>query len=336
MKEIVKTLCADRGISGHELEMFLAIRSLLDGIATVTHDNAGNVVAQMGNPDADNHIMLDAHLDRIGLTATYINEDGFIKAEPVGGIDLRTLPGSPVTVLGTEKITGVICTMPPHLAKDDELSHDKIWVDTGLSAEQVRSVVSLGDSIIVYSQFRELLNDRVAVSALDNRSGCAVLIRTAQLLKDTDLPCKLSLVFSVQEETSELGAATSAFTLAPDEAVVVDVGFAKQDGVPSQSSGELGCGGIISIAPILSRAITDTLIDISKRLNLKCDYEVTGGSTGTNADKIATSRGGVPCGVISIPEKNMHTQTEIVDLNDMESIAQILSIYVKEGGIHHA
>ncbi len=337
MKEILKKLCIDRGVSGNELQMLAVIKELVGDFAEVSTDNMGDILVSMGNKDADRHIMLDAHMDRIGLVVTYINDEGFIKAEPVGGIDLRTLQSSAVKVLGKETILGVICTMPPHLSKnDDELSKDKIWIDTGLSADKVKELVSLGDTVIVCSEFRELLNNQVAVSALDNRAGCAVLVKCAEHLKDKTLPCRLSLVFSVQEETSELGAGISAYTLEPDEAVVVDVGFAKQDGVPDEKSGKIGCGAIISISPVLSKKVTDKIKEIAKRLDMPCDYEVCGGSTGTNADKISSSRGGIMTGCISVPEKNMHTQVEVVSLDDMEKIAELLSVYVQEGGVGNA
>ena len=337
MKEILKKLCIDRGVSGSETEMLDVIKELVGDFAEVSADNMGDILVTMGDENSSKHIMFDAHIDRIGLVVTYINEDGFIKAEPVGGIDLRTLQSSAVKVLGKENILGVVCTMPPHLSKnDDELSKDKIWIDTGLSADEVKNLVSLGDKIIVCSEFRELLNNQVAVSALDNRAGCAVLVKCAELLKDKNLPCRLSLVFSVQEETSELGAGISAYSLEPNEAVVVDVGFAKQDGVPDEKSGKIGCGAIISISPVLSKKVTDKIKDIAKRLDMECDYEVCGGATGTNADKISSSRGGIMTGCISIPEKNMHTQVEVVSLDDMEKIAELLSIYVQEGGACNA
>ena len=337
MKEILKKLCIDRGVSGSETEMLDVIKELVGDFAEVSADGMGDILVTMGDKNAKKHIMLDAHVDRIGLVVTYINENGFIKAEPVGGIDLRTLQSSAVKVLGKENILGVICTMPPHLSKnDDELSKDKIWIDTGLSADEVKNLVSLGDKIIVCSEFRELLNNQVAVSALDNRAGCAVLVKCAELLKDKNLPCRLSLVFSVQEEISELGAGISAYSLEPDEAIVVDVGFAKQDGVPDEKSGKIGCGAIISISPVLSKKVTDKIKDIAKRLDMECDYEVCGGSTGTNADKISVSRGGIMTGCISIPEKNMHTQVEVVSLDDMEKIAELLAVYVQEGGAENA
>ena len=336
MKTILKKLCADRGVSGNELEMLPVIKDLLGGSAQITTDNSGNIIAAMGTENTGRHIIIDAHIDRIGLAVTYINDKGFLKAEPVGGIDLRSLPGSAVTVHGREDMTGVICTMPPHLSDGDELSRDRIWIDTGLPAEKVRELVSLGDTAVLRSEFRELLGNKIAASALDNRSGCAVLVRCAELLKNEVLPCRVSFVFSSQEETGELGAGTSAFSLAPDEAIVIDAGFAAQDGVPAEKSGKLGCGCIITISPVLSKQVTNRIMNIASRLGMEYDFEVCSGSTGTNADRISCSRGGVKTGLISVPSKNMHTTTEIVSLDDMEKIAELLKIYIMEGGDDNA
>lgn len=335
LKEILFELLRGDGVSGDEDDCCAAAERLLCEYGETTRTENGSVILTMGDKTNDKHIMLDAHIDRIGLIVTYVDDRGFIKAAPCGGVDMRTLPSSAVTVLGRKKITGVVCTFPPHLIKDeggDAVSKDKIWIDTGLPAEKVCELVELGDRIIINGKPRELLNNRIAAAALDNRAGCAALVETARLLKDKQLPCRLSIVLSSQEETGELGAKTAAFSLAPTEAVIVDVGFAKQSGVPDEMSGSFGCGGIISIAPVLSRTVTNKLIEISRNLGRKCGYEVDGDTTGTNADSIAGSRGGVPCGVLSIPERYMHTQVEVVSLDDIESTAEILSQYVSEGG----
>lgn len=333
---LLKKLCAAGGISGREDELFDTIEELLGEATSISRMTNGSVIASMGDPEAKHHIMLDAHIDRIGLTVTYIDERGFLKAEPVGGMDLRALPGSAVTVGGKEPILGIICSVPPHLCEKDEgLSRDNIWVDTGLSPEQVREKIALGDSILVNSTFRELLGGKAAVSALDNRAGCAALVQCALSLKEKALPCRVSFVFSSQEETNESGAKTAAFLLNPDEAVVVDVGFARQEGVPSDKSGSFG-SVIISIAPVLSRKVTDLLIHTAEELTIPCDFETDGGTTDTNADGIAVTRGGIPCGVLSVPEKNMHTQTETVCIKDIDHTAAILAAYVMKGGVGHA
>ena len=336
MKEILRHLCIDKGVSGSEEELFHTVSDMLEFASSVRMMPNGNIIAEMGDPNAEKHILFDAHADRIGLIVTYINEEGFLKAEPVGGIDLRTLPGRAVTVFGKEAVTGIICSVPPHLSEDGELSKDKIWIDTGLAKETVREKIALGDKILLHGSFKELLGGNIAMSGLDNRSGCAVLIECARLLKEKKLPIRLSLVFSAQEETNEMGAATAAFALNADEAVIVDVGFGAQDGVPIEKSGKLGEGAIISISPVLSRPVTKRLQQIADEIGMNCSYEVCGDGTGTNADRIAAAKGGIPCGVISIPCKNMHTPVEVVNLSDMQQIAKLLSVYAEKGGAVHA
>ncbi len=335
MKKILNELCMACGVSGNEYDVSqLAAKMLKCYTQEVTVDNNGNVYAVFGKKDAPKSILLDAHIDRIGLVVTYIDDNGFLKGGSCGGLDMRTLPGSSVTVYGSEPITGVVCTLPPHLQKDGEKAIDpnEIWIDTGLPCDIVKEKVNLGDCVMLNSFMRPLLNDRVACGALDNRIGCATLIRCAELLKGKELSCRLTILLSVQEETTESGAKTGIDHFFSDEAVVVDVGFAEQNGVPSEKSGALGCGGIITLAPSLSKAVTDKLIQISKEMGLECDYEVCGGTTGTNADVIASCRSGVACGVISIPERNMHTQVEVIDIKDAENIAQLLTKFVLGNG----
>ena len=332
-RKLLKKLCAEYAVSGRENEMSGIITELMEKYAyEIKELPTGTIIAEVGNKKAKRHIMLDAHIDRIGLVVTYINEEGFLKAEPVGGMDLRALAGTVVTVMGRENVTGVICTLPPHLIdKEAGFTRDMIWIDTGLSPERVNELVSVGDTAIVKSFFRELIGDKAAVSALDNRAGCAVIIRCAELVSKKLTDTRLSLVFSSQEETNESGAKTAAFLLEPDEAIVVDVGFAKQSGVPAHLSGKLGAGPIISIAPSLSRKMTDGLIASAKELGISFDYEVDGSTTGTNADGISITRGGIPCAVISVPEKNMHTQTETVSLDDIENTAKVIAGYITGG-----
>lgn len=327
--EILKTLCDERGISGFENEMHDIICSLLPW-CSITQKSSGTVIASFGDDEAKKRIMLDAHLDRIGMIVTYINEDGFIKCENVGGLDLRALPSSAVTVNGRKPILGVICTRPPHLSDSDETDKNNIWVDTGLPADRVRELVQQGDSVVIKSRFAELLGDKVSCAALDNRAGCAALIKCAELLRGKALPCRVYLVFSSQEETNESGAATAAFSIEPSEAIVVDVGFAEQSGVPQGKSGKLGNGVIISIAPTLSRKMTDTLITLAGEMNIGTSFEVDGGRTGTNADGISVANGGIPCAVVSIPVKNMHTQTETVSIGDINACAALLAKYIQE------
>ena len=333
-EKILQKLCTEQGVSGREEEMLEILRELTKDISDdIRLLPTGTVVVTIGDDNAKRHIMVDAHIDRIGLVVTYMGEGGFVKAEPVGGMDLRALPGTVVTIQGKENITGVIASLPPHLVdKEKGMTRDDIWIDTGLSEDKVKSNITLGDRAVVRSSYRKLLGGCASVSALDNRAGCTVIIKAAEMMSDKLHDIKVSLVFSSQEETNESGAKSAAFLLAPDEAIVVDVGFAKQDGVPASQSGEVGKGPIFSIAPVLSRKLTDDLMKTAEKLGYTYDHEVDGGGTGTNADGIAVTRGGIPCAVISVPVKNMHTQTETVCIKDIEDTAAIIAEYILDGG----
>ena len=148
--------------------------------------------------------MLDAHIDQIGMIVTQIDEDGFLHVAPCGGVDRRVLPGASVTVYGHETLTGIVCCLPPHLVEDDGNKVepvDKMAVDLGLTKEEAEQKVSLGDRIIINGEPRTLLNHRVSSAALDDRAGCAALIRCAQLLHDKPLKCGLTILLSTREET---------------------------------------------------------------------------------------------------------------------------------------
>ena len=136
-----------------------------------------------------------------------------------------------------------------------------------------------------------------------------------------------------QEETGAAGAQTAEFSLYPVEAVMVDVSFATQPGVPKEKAAQLGKGTMIGIAPTLCREVTDTLKQLAEEHQVPHQLEVMGGETGTNADVAGVARGGVRCGLLSIPERYMHTPVEVLELDDIENTAQLLALYAKKGGI---
>lgn len=335
MKEQLFYLCRADGVSGAENNISSLVADVMGKYAQVTITPNNNVIAVMGNQNSDKHILFDAHIDQIGLIVTYIDEKGFIKASACGGIDRRVLLGSVVKILGKETITGVICCMPPHLSDGDEdkaVSADNIWIDTGMNFDKVNEIVSLGDRIVFYTEPKALLNNKFTSAALDNRAGVAALIKAAEILSKRKLESKVTFLFSSQEETNESGAKTGAFYTTPDEAVIVDVSFGSQPSVPKEKSGDLGGGVMICTAPVLSKAVVNKLISISQLSDKKYQMEVSGGSTGTNADAISVSKSGVKCGVVSIPLKNMHTQAEVIDVRDVNDTAELLALYAIGGG----
>jgi putative aminopeptidase FrvX len=332
LKELLFRLCSAPGTSGWEDAAAEVIRAELSRFGRVEQDCMGNITAHMGKAGAQRHVLLDAHMDQVGLVVTYIDENGFLKVAPAGGVDRRVLPGSPVTIYGEEKIQGIVCCLPPHLSDGGEekvAAVDRMSVDAGLPKEEAERLIPLGSRIVVDGPPRELLGTRVASAALDDRAGVAALIRCAELLTEEPIGCELTLLCSSREETGAEGAKTAAYSAKPTEAIIVDVSFAAQPGVPREKACPLGGGPMIGRAPLLSRLLSDRLAELAEEYQIPYQLEIMGGSTGTNTDEIAALRGGVPSAMVSIPLRYMHTPAEIVDLEDIEHTAQLLAAYIR-------
>lgn len=338
MKKILKELCGISGVSGNESVIADYCLEILSKYGKTVKDFNNNVIAVIGNQNADKTILLDAHLDQIGLIVTEIDDKGFLKVEKCGGVDLRTLLGSPVTVHSKENLSGVVCCMPPHLSdgkEDEAISADNVWIDVGLPYDVVKNTVSLGDYVTLDSKFAELLNNKISCGSLDNRAGVAVLFKVCELLENKDISCKVVILLSCQEETYGTGAITKGFEIAPDEAICVDVSFANQPGIDDQyANSKLGGGPMVCFSSTLNKSMSNKFIDLAKENNIPVQYEVCGGITGTNADHIGVSKSGVKTGILSVPQKNMHTQVEIVDLTDIENTAKLIAEYIISGGVH--
>ncbi|MCH5301014.1 MAG: M42 family metallopeptidase [Ruminococcus sp.] len=336
MFDILKKLCLAHGVSGNEKEICNTVRNIIFPYADVETNEFGNVFAVFGNKNSEKTILLDAHIDQIGFIVTDITSKGFLKIDKCGGIDLRTVQGCGVKVYGREVIKGVVCCLPPHLSdgkEDKAIGIDKVYIDTGLSYEEVSSIVSIGDTVSFYEEPEMLLNNRVTSPALDNRASVASIIRVAQLLKDKQCDYKVIAMFSSQEETYQLGAKIGAFISGADEAIVVDVSFASQPDISGQYSDiKLSKGPMLCVSSTLNKDMYKTLVNIANECNIPYQNEVCGGLTGTNADSITICKSGIKTALISIPEKNMHTQAEIVDLNDIENTALLISQYILRGG----
>jgi endoglucanase len=333
LRQLVFRLCEAPGTPGGELPAAKAAAEELSGAAAVHIDRMGNLTAEFGDPDAKEHVLLDAHLDQIGMIVTGIDENGFLNIGRCGGTDARVLPGGAVTVCGKETLCGVVCCAPPHLQEGGENKVspvDKMAVDVGLSRAAAEKLIHPGDRVLFRTQPKRLLGTRVSAAGLDDRAGVAAFIRCAQILSGEKLCCRATILCSVQEETGGAGAKTGTFSSEPTQAIAIDVSFASQPGIPDVNLGKLGGGPMIGIAPVLDRKITDRLIRLAEEKKIPFTREIMGGKTGTNSDEIATSGRGVPTGLVSIPLRHMHTPAEVVDLNDIENTAQLIAAYLRE------
>lgn len=333
MERLTRALCAAHGTSGCEEEAFAVAQQELSFCDAVFVDELGGVTGILGDRGAERRILLDAHIDQIGMVVTNIDEKGFLRVTNVGGVDRRTMPGSPVTVYGKEALTGVVCTLPLHLmqGKEEKISPvSEQAIDLGLSREEVEKLVSIGDRAVLTCAPRKLLGNRITATALDDRAGCACIIRAAQLVRDKNPGCCVMVLCSTREEVGGQGAQIRTYALEPTEAIAVDVSFAEQPGTENLTA-KLGRGPMIGFSAALDRRISKKLVRLAQKNGIPYQLEAMGGSTGTNCDDIGVSRGGVRTGLISVPQRNMHTPAEVCDLADMENIARLIAAYITDG-----
>ena len=335
-KELIFELCCAMGVSGREEPALSVAEKFLSDYTDDIKISNGSLMAVCGNKNSDKTILLDAHIDRIGFMVTEINENGFVKASPCGGIDARTLADTLLCVQNNPDVTGVVCCMPPHLSdgkEDKAMPIDKIWVDFGLPYDEVNKLISFGDMLTFASKPANLLNGRIVAPCLDNRCGVASLVKCAELLKDNETDYKVIILLSSQEETFGTGAKTGAFTVEADESIVVDVSFASQPDVSGfYSSVELDKGPMICISSILNKEMSKSLESVANNKNIPYQLEPIAGRTGTNADHISISGKGVKTAVVSIPQRYMHTQNEVISVADVDNTAKLIAEYIKCGG----
>ncbi len=331
LKDTLFSLCRADGTSGSEKSIAALGAALLEQYMPCHTDALGNVI---GIADGSGpRILLDAHMDRIGLVVTSVDEKGFLHVAKVGGVDTRVLSAAEVTVWGKQKLFGVVASVPPHLAgKDDEKAPDmdSVFIDVGLSADEAKELVRPGDRVTIEGTQRQLMGDRVVSPAVDDRAGMVVILRCLEILKEKGITPNLTVMFSAQEETGGSGAAAGSFANHPDEAVAVDVGFARAPGIKDEKAGKLGGGPLIGFAPALDYAMSNLFLALADENNIPWQHDVMGGRTGTNGDDIQISAGGVRTGLLSIPIRNMHTAAEVVSLGDIEATACLLAAYIGE------
>ncbi len=278
-------------------------------------------------------LMLDAHIDQVAFVVTDIDNKGFLTLKNVGGIDIRSLPSRRVTVHGKEKITAVFCATPPHLSKGDTAYENisDIKLDTALG-ERAEDIVSVGDYVTFAGTPKELLGSKVCGRSFDNRTAVACLITVAEMLSDKKLPFNVAFVLSDGEELGLRGIRTASFKIDPDEAIAVDVSFGDGIGIGNEECSPLGSGAMIGIAPTLDSKISKKLTEICEHKKIPYTLEIMDGKTGTNADMISVNKEGVPTGTVSIPLRNMHTEVEIADIKDLQSVCNLLCEYALSGG----
>ena len=338
MDEILEKLCAANGVSGAEDGACEAARALLAQYAPdAAADRFGCVTGFIGDRDNGKPtVMLEAHIDEIGFIVTYIDEDGFLKVGNCGGTDRRLYAAQTVTVhCESGDIRGVICTLPPHVAADNKDKTQKtsdIAIDVGFpSREAAEKVVSPGDRVTIGNRLAKLAGTRRTAKALDDRAGVAAVLHALELVKGLELPYNIEVLFASQEEVGSRGAIISAFNSRADIALVTDVSFAYTSDAKKHECGVMGKGAMIGVSPVLDREIAAELKKLAADKKIPFQTEVMGRSTGTDADDISVSHGGIRTALISTPLKYMHTPVEVIDTVDVEAVGRLMAAFLTGG-----
>ena len=324
--ELLEKLTSPAGVAGEEISSFEYLKGLFSAYGKVSQDASGSIIIE--REGSGKHILLDAHLDTIGFVVTGITDDGFLRVTKVGGVDMRTVEGAELTIHGTEDIFGVVCTVPPHLSDgESRVSKDGTCVvDIGMSKEKAEKLVSIGDRASFRNSF-SILNENVVSSPyIDDRGGIAVLLKA---LEYTNTENKITLVCSAQEETGGTGATCASFNCDADLSLSVDVSFAHTPDSNPKECGKMNGGPMIGYSPILNREYSDLLVKIAEENDIPYQKEIMNGRTGTNADHITISKGGIPSALVSLPQKYMHTPVETVDIRDIENCAKLIAQFLE-------
>ena len=336
--EFLKRLLSTPGPSGSEAAAAEVWREEARAFAEVRGDRMGNSFATL-NPGGSPRVMLAGHIDEIGVMVTHVDEKGLLRFTGVGGWDPQVLVGQRVRIqTANGEVMGVIGKKAIHVMEPEERKKvsdiKSLWIDVGAKdGDEAKEMVRVGDVGVVDQDLLELPNGRIASRSLDNRMGAFVVLEALRLLSEEEgLRAEVVAVASAQEEIGGFGARASAYGLDPDVAIAVDVTHATDTpGVSKNENGDhaLGSGPVIERATNLSPIISDGLITTAESEDIAYTIEASGRYTGTDADAIQFTRAGIATGLVSAPNRYMHSPNEMVDLGDLENCARLISLYVK-------
>jgi putative aminopeptidase FrvX len=337
--QVLLDLLSARGPSGYEDAPAKAWRDSAESFAEVSTDVVGTPLALVapkhGFESSARRLLVMGHIDEIGLIVTHIDDSGFLWFRGVGGWDAQILVGQRLVIDTREgPIIGVVGKKPIHLLRDEEAKKvadiREMHIDIGArDGDDARGRVRIGDVAVVDAQPAELPNGRLVSRALDNRLGSYVALQAARIVAEAGgAEWELAAVAVTQEEITFGGSRTSAFALAPDAAIVVDVTHATDaPGIEVKESGkhELGSGPVLSRGSTLNQQLFELLFETAEAESIPVTLEATSRATGTDADAVHLSRGGVPTALVSIPIRYMHSPVELVQLDDVDACARLIA-----------
>mgnify|MGYP006283717093 CR=1 FL=1 len=338
--EFLQRLLATPSPSGFE-EKIQAVckdyaKSFADEIYKDVHGNQYHVI----NKKAPTRIMLAGHVDEIGLMVNTIDDKGFLGFVPIGGVDAACLGGQRVEVHGEDgPVPGVIGRKAIHLTPEKDrgraLEIHQMWIDIGAkNKKEAERLVAIGDPVTIAAGYYPLRNDLIVARALDDRIGAFVCLEALRMLKKKKINVAVYCVTTVQEEIGLRGATTSAYGCNPHAGIAVDVGWATDH---PQGEGKrygetaIGKGPILSRGANINPVVRKGLVDAAKAAKIPYQNFAAARGTGTDANAMQLSRGGVATALVGIPNRYMHTPVELVSLKDVENASKLLAEWI--GGL---
>jgi len=324
--------------SGYERPVQEVVRKYVESFADeVTTDVHGNVIA-CKNPGAPLRVMMAGHADQIGMLVTSYDDNGFLYAQTIGGWDPQQLIGQRMTIWTKDgPVAAVIARKPIHLLTDEEkkqvVKTKDLWLDIGAKdKEDAEKAVRIGDPVTVELAYQGMRNDLVNAPGMDDKTGLWVVVEALRRADAAKLNCSLYAVSTVQEEIGLRGAATSAFGIDPHLGIAVDVTHATDcPTVEKKQEGDvaLAKGPVIYRGPNMNHVVTEALIAAADAKEIPYQLAASGRAQPNDANPIQITRSGVAAGLISIPNRYMHSAVEMVSLNDLDQSADLLAAYAE-------
>lgn len=335
-KTFLKQLVETASPSGYEHDVQKLVRDRIapwcDNVRT---DVLGNVFG-VRNPDGRPRVMLAGHCDQIGFIVNYITDDGFLHVDPIGGVDPVVATSQRVSIMTRRgMVPGVIGRKAIHLMDEDDRKkvpkmHD-LYVDIGVSSkEESLQLVAYGDAGVFLQPYLELANERAVSMAFDNKMGTWIVTEVLRLLYGQRSDACVIGVSTVQEEIGLRGATTSAFSSEADVGIALDVAHGTDTpGIEKKKDGDFRVGGgpIIARGANINPRVFELLLATAEAEKIAFQVASAARGTGTDANVMQLSRGGMATGLLSVPLRYMHTPNELLSLEDLENTARLLAAF---------
>ena len=324
MLNILKNLISSSGVSGREKSVSDKILTYIAPLCDkVWEDPMGNLIAYKRGGGIDRKkIMLCSNMDETGFMVTSVNENGNIKVAPVG--EINYVSSAYGFVVSENGVRGVI--VPENTAASTELKAGNVYIDIGVKdKKEAQKKVSVGDFFVCEPTVNKV-GRKICGRPMDNRVGCAILISLAEKISESGCPNDIYFVFTTQEQVGMRGAKAAAYAIEPDCGLVIDVTCASE-GAGGCVSGEGAAIKIKDRSVVCDRSVFERLMTLAKDNSVKYQCEISSKGS-TDASALMISKAGVKAGAVSVPAKYMHSNVEMIDMNDCDACLNLVELFV--------